>query len=299
LSGLLAFDRYSGAEGAERSFYLEAFNGNSFTIDRVKYADPLVIPHLLISILGGIQPDKLSSLLLSGADDGLSARFLYSWPDQLPPRRPKSSADLTRMLAAFRQLKSLKMASNGTGENCVPRVLNLTDEAADWFDHWRTRHHESIQDAPPRIKGHFAKYFGLVLRIALVLEHLWWSLKSHMPAPDEVSAPAVIAAACLIDDYFRPMAECAYGDAAVPEVERNALTLARWIAKAKPMSINARELRRNVRLPGLRDAKVVKAALQELEEAGWLISSPTRQGDTPGRQRQDYRVDGRVYSAAN
>jgi len=44
-------------------------------------------------VLGGIQPNRLQSCLLKGDDDGLSARFLYIYPNSVPRQRPKHLVD--------------------------------------------------------------------------------------------------------------------------------------------------------------------------------------------------------------
>ena len=74
----------------------------------------------------------------------------------------------------------------------------------------------------------------------------------------------------MIADYFLPMAERAYDDAAATEVERNAATLARWIVGQRPTEVHVRHLQREVRLPGLRKADQICAAADALVEANWL-----------------------------
>jgi putative DNA primase/helicase len=60
--------------------------------------------------------------------------------------------------------------------------------------------------------------------------------------PPEVSAASLIASAEWVDDYAKPMAERVYGDAALPQVERNAAVLARYIVKQGFRTINLRHL---------------------------------------------------------
>jgi hypothetical protein len=147
-----------------------------------------------------------------------------------------------------------------------PVVLMLTDEGADWFDHWRNKHFEATVDVSGMLGGHFGKYPGLLLRLALVLEHLWWSATANNAPPAAISLAAVTAAGRLLDHYLRPMAECIYGDAAMPEIERHETVLARWILKTRPKVINARDLRRKHRLPGLREAEKVKETFEAMVE---------------------------------
>jgi hypothetical protein len=84
LAGWLgSFDRYGGNR-ADRSFYLECWNGGAYVSDRIKFNGvPLRIKHTSLAILGGMVPDRLRAAL-ADADDGLPARFIFVWPDPVP-----------------------------------------------------------------------------------------------------------------------------------------------------------------------------------------------------------------------
>ena len=97
------------------------------------------------------------------------------------------------------------------------------------------------------------------------------------------------------ENYFKPMLARALGEAALPQDERNAAMFGRAILARKAKQINARDVRRHWRLPGLRDAKDVMAAIGVLEDAGWLSPMGGREGSAPGRQRSDFIVDPRVH----
>ncbi|MFK7765276.1 MAG: DUF3987 domain-containing protein [Roseobacter sp.] len=74
LSGwLLGMVRYSNS--SDRPFWLEANGGRCYSVERVG-RDTVTIPRLLINVLGGIQPDKLKSLLMDRGDDSLLARCI-------------------------------------------------------------------------------------------------------------------------------------------------------------------------------------------------------------------------------
>ena len=84
LAGLfLNMSRYSN--GSDREFWLEAWNGKHFIVERMG-RPPVAIDHLLIGITGGLQPDKLVRSF-QGDDDGMYARVLFSWPPE-PHYRP-------------------------------------------------------------------------------------------------------------------------------------------------------------------------------------------------------------------
>lgn len=71
---LQGMTRYSG--NSDRPFWLESNGGRFYAVERM--GRPSVdVPHLTVAVLGGIQPDRLRSLLMGGGDDdGLLARFL-------------------------------------------------------------------------------------------------------------------------------------------------------------------------------------------------------------------------------
>jgi hypothetical protein len=293
LSGWLgSFNRYN-AGGGERAFWLEAFGGRAFTVDRVKSDRPIKIPNLTISVLGGIQPDRLTTMLMSGDDDGLASRMLFVWPEPLRPCRPRIIADKEAALDAFRRLHSLQMALDEYGE-LTPTVISLTPDAADVFENWRKQHYEDTQSASGMLSGFYGKASGVVLRLALVLEHLWWSWGND-DAPQYVTLKAITAAAALISGYFGPMAERTYGDAALPIVERNAATIARWIMKEQPTELNIRKLYHDVRLPGLREPKPTHEAFRFLEEFSLVRPNPSREGKSPGRKKGDFLVNPKIF----
>lgn len=289
------FGRYSGS-GSDRAFWIEAYGGRSFTIDRVKHPLPVIIPRLSVGVLGGVQPDRLSDLI-DGPDDGLQARFLWFWPEKVPPRRPTRHADSIAARTALQKLIELPLVAGDDGKP-RPFVCPLADDAADVFDDWRREH--ATAEASGALASAFGKAPGHVLRLALVIEHLWWSAKTSVVLPpSRISKAAVLAAVALVEEYFKPMAERVFGDAALPEGDRLAAVLARWILKERPGVVNARDLRRKARLPGLKEPEKVKLALKVLTEAEWLKPAPQRAGENAGRQREDYTVNPKLWQVSN
>jgi hypothetical protein len=188
---------------------------------------------------------------------------------------------------------SLEIGSDDLDQQ-QPKILLLTDEAATAFQEWREDHRREVLALSGAIAAAWAKQPGQLLRLALILEFLWWVGGPESAEPDRISKDALLAAAALITDYFGPMAMRVYGDAALPEADRLAATLARWVMKTNATNFNARTLRREIRLPGLTEAAKVKVAIEALEEAGWVKSAPTRQGETAGRRSSDYVVNPRL-----
>ncbi|GAA5049725.1 hypothetical protein GCM10023208_08140 [Erythrobacter westpacificensis] len=294
-----SFNRYSS--GGDREFWLEAYGGRPYTIDRKTSAKgPIIVPFNGITVCGGIQPAKLADALLSSPDDGLVARFLWAWPDKLGVvRRPRQAADMGALEGVYRRLDGLSWGQDSEGRQSHI-TLPLSDHAADIFERWQQDNAALDDDASALFKSFVGKMDGTVLRLALVSELMAWAWDGDAE-PREVSAESLIAAAEWVDDYAKPMSERVYGDAALPKVERNASILARYIVKRGFDRINLRTLKRaphKTSLPGLRSSEVMNATVEYLVDAGWLMPDLSRDGETPGRQRLDYLVNPAVHGAA-
>jgi hypothetical protein len=281
-------DRYSRGAGSDRAFWLQAYGGRHWTPDRIKDGEhDIIVPHLLWGVSGGIQPDRIASQLLAGDDDGLAARFLYSWPIPVPPRRPSGTPDHTIALAALRRLVKLPW------QPPEPVILSFTDAAAAALQALR----EEVADLENSATGMFLSWLGKLpgfcVRLAVILQHLAWGWNDPAPPPPkEIEEWAVADAADFLEGYAVPMARRVFGEATLPQAERDARTLARWLVRQAPLpeTINARELRRMSRGPGITNADRMSAALDELAEADWVGSAAARAGGY-GRPRRDWSVN--------
>ena len=293
LAGWLGnMNRYSGA--GERQMWLEAYGGRPYVIDRVKHGgQPLVIDRLSVSVLGGMQPDRLVEVL-NDADDGLSARFLWFWPMPIPPARPMRVVDMNAARIALRKLANLSLLTDQEG-NAKPAMVAFTEPAADFFSSWRGTHHAMAAGLTGAQASAWGKNPGHIVRLALVIELLWWCAETEGgTAPTLISQDAVMAAAALVEDYFKPMAARALGDSAVSMDDRGAANLAKWILSDSPERINLRQVRRTAGLAGLREAGPIAKAAGELVNAGWLRPAPERAGTTPGRAKGDFLVNPKI-----
>jgi hypothetical protein len=281
-------DRYSRGNGSDRAFWLQAYGGRHWTPDRVKDGErDIIVPHLLWGVCGGIQPDRIASRLLIGDDDGLAARFVYSWPSPVPPSRPSRVPDYTLAVAALRRLVELPWQSP------EPIILPFTDAAAAALQAFR----EEAADLEGCTAGMFLSWIGKLpgfcLRLAVIIQHLAWCWDDPLPPPpNEIEEWAVAAAADFLEQYAVPMARRVFGEAALPQAERDARTIARWLLRQNPLPeiINARDLRRMADGPGIRDAYRMNAALEELAEADWVRPARARAAGY-GRTRLDWAVN--------
>ena len=288
-----SFGRYTGASGGERALWIELYGARDYVADRV--SGSVYVPRAVVSILGTTQPERLESMLLSDCDDGLAARFLWCWPSPMEPKRPHRFVDLDALERALLWLRSFEFLPDERGD-LSPTEIPLTDDAADLLQAWRCSHYAASHGAQGFLASALNKGPGVVLRLAGLLALLDVA-GTTSPSPTGVSREVLARAIRLWDSYFVPMAVLVYGDAAVPESDRDATTLAGWIERNRPETINARKLRRSVRLPGLTESARVNSAIGVLVDAGWLAPAGKRAGGTSGRTTSDYMVRPEVYEA--
>jgi hypothetical protein len=277
---------------AGRTFWVEAYGGRPYRVERKKHPEPIVVPRLAVAVHGGTQPDKLAALMRD-ADDGLLARMLWIWPTPISFRLGEAPTHLPWVIAALDRLRELDL--HRQGEAPEPVMVPLAKDARSLIEAFGREMQEWQTSAGGLLCSAYGKARGQALRLALVLEYMWWCGEDGMaPPPVEITARAFTAAAHLLTDYFMPMAERVYGDAAIPTADRNAATLARWIKSERPGEVYVRHLQREVRLPWLTTADAIHTAAAVLVEADWLV--PPRPVAEFGRKRREaYAINPRLW----
>jgi uncharacterized protein DUF3987 len=108
-----------------REFWVEAYGGRPYRVERQKYPEPIEIPRLAVAVYGTTQPDKLA-LLMQGPDDGLFARVLWSWPEAIPFRLGMQAPGAEFAIRALDRLRELDLQQ---GDRSSPIMVPLSDEA--------------------------------------------------------------------------------------------------------------------------------------------------------------------------
>jgi hypothetical protein len=166
LSGWIeSFERYNA--GSSRSFYLQAWNGGTITKDRVgkgkeDFGAEICVDNVALSILGGIQPDKIAKFG-DLTDDGLLQRFLVVLMNsaEMPDRHTRVSA----ASADYEQLiRSINTAS-------VERFV-FEDDACEVLDGVLRYLHEleKVDGFPVSLLAAIGKLKGYFGRLCLVLQ---------------------------------------------------------------------------------------------------------------------------------
>jgi hypothetical protein len=285
---LLGMTAYN--DGA-RAFWIEAYGGRLYRVDRVKHPEPIVVPRLAVSWHGGIQPERLAQVMRE-ADDGLLARFMWFWPEPVPFRIADQPPGVDWAAICFDRLRTLDLAASDNGPR--PLMVPLTAGAVARLERFGLLLQKEKEAAAGLMRSAIGKARGLTLRLSHVLEHLYWCANDGCPSsPDVIKEETLLAAAKFVAEYAMPMCERTYGDAACTELDRITATLARWIKKETPDEIHVRDMQRKVRLPGLTTAGAIHAACEALIEAGWL-GQPAGETGFQQRRAKSYPVSPRL-----
>jgi len=213
LAGWIAgMDKFNSGAGSDRAFWLQAYGGRPWSPDRVKDGDAEIsVPHLTWSIVGGIQPDRLASLLLVGDDDGLAARFLYTWPAPQRPRRPRDGLVVARAQEWLARLRRLPWTPP------APLLVPFDRGAQAALQAWR----EEVAGMEDGSAGLFLSWLGklpgFAVRLSLIFAHLAWCEHGQGDPPVEVTEADMARTLDFLADYAVPMARRSFGEAGLPE----------------------------------------------------------------------------------
>ena len=274
LAGLISsLERYS--QGVDRPFYLEAWQWGSYLVQRVKKGANIIENHSF-SIAGGIQPDRLHSLLTqSGDDDGFMARLLVFWPDVVRPTRISdgcSHHDMTRALGRLRDIRT-------------PYEIHTFEMSADAFaafDDWYVNSYGKRLGTLGKIGSAYGKLSGQAARLAGLLKLLDWAFGDEEAELSELLEEGYIAAALLlVEVYFVPQIERTYHGADLSSEEAVIAAILQRYRDRKLHEFNLRDARRTWGIPGARGRDATKRfeeAAKAGEKAGWIRRVTTAGG---------------------
>jgi len=258
--------------------------------------EPLTIDRLSIGVLGGIQPDRLKTLLFKGDDDGLLARFPPIWPNPAPLKRPQAWADEAMMEGALARLLTLDLATDEQDET-RPWFIPFTDDARVLMDDFRLAVRGWESEAEGLMLSFLGKLPGLSARLALVLGFLDWAAEGA-EEPASISVQHFGRAAHLVEAYFLPMARRAYADAATPKAERAARRLVGIIRKQGWQRFTSRDVLRLDR-SGLGTKAELDPALALLEDGDCIRPIAPTVNPQGGRPQRLFTVNPALHGGKN
>lgn len=276
-----------GGTGKDRAFWLQAYNGGAFTVDRVKGS--LYVPHLSVSIVGGIQPGPMRKVAGKVEEDGLLQRFI-----PIPIRAATAGEDVAPDAATLGAWSNLveRMYEMRPGFYQMPERCRLTPGAQDAVTE-AMRRQDALAASPEidrRLCSALAKGAGQLARLILIYhaienhDELWGGIPAEVP---EATARRAIAV------YFElvAVAQSQFYTSVIGEsvAQQQARRVAGYILSKGMETIENRALYREVIKEA--DEHERAAAMRILELSGWV--APVR--ELHGRVSK-WKVNHRVHS---
>jgi len=302
----LNMSRYSG--GQDNEFWLEAWNGGRYTVERM--SRPAVsIDCLLIGVVGGMQLDKLARSF-KGDSDGMSARFLFSWPPE-PTYQPLANdvaevePEVVNAITRLVELASFDEKSEGVagtpsefaqGVEFTPRTASLSPPAIERFEQFRQFAHAGKQGLDGREREWWSKMPAHVLRLAVTLCFLDWAFVGGKE-PTEIEDRHLDAAVILVRDYFWQHARACLRQVGLSDRHKDARRVLRWIAANRKNEVTSEGVRRDA-LGQRLDAADTETLLLGLEKAHWVKKLIERPDSRGGRPAKRWLVNPALHSTA-
>jgi hypothetical protein len=268
----LNLSRYSG--GSDREFWLQAWNGDAYRVERMG-REPVDLDHLLVGIIGGLQPDKLSRSF-QGDHDGIYARILFSWPPEPPYRPLTDDVDVLEPAVVDAIDRLAKLVDKSEDGGFAAHAIPLTDGARRLFEDFRQHVHFLQGSLDGRERDWAAKMPPHALRLALTLCLLDYGFRGGAE-PTEVNDRSMDAAIGLVRNYFFPHARAALRQIGLSEKHATARRVLRWIRANRRNEISIMDIRREALAQGL-DKEQTLAVIESLEKAGWLRETTVETG---------------------
>jgi hypothetical protein len=232
--------------GGDRQFFLQAWSGQSWKIDR-KQQDgaSLIVPHPFLSIVGGLPPGRLPDLRgEEDVDDGFLDRDLFSFPKVAgaPRHNDHCVEDAVQNVwaDALDALWEHDLVDNEDGTR-RPKSVRFTLGAKElWRDFFDGLADEMNNDCfPDHLRGVWTKLRNYGARLALVVHFLRLACKET--AREDVDQESMRRAGLLVN-YFKSHATKVYAHlAADPKVYKAKKILA-WVRRNGAASFSKRDL---------------------------------------------------------
>ncbi|XAP76932.1 DUF3987 domain-containing protein [Citromicrobium bathyomarinum] len=268
-------DKYAPGKGsqADRGFWLQAFNGGSYSLNRIARGASY-IPNCSISLLGGIQPEPIRAIANDTHDDGLVQRLLpvILRPGKVGRDVPADSTltDYERLIERLEVMRPPeRTGAIGYGDAASP--LRLNDDARRVRERLEQEHLDlvsALETVSPKLAAHFGKYDGLFARLCVI----WHCVDHHdqTQPPAEISGNTAERVATFMEQFLRPSAIAFYaGMLGMSAGHERLVDLASWIVGAGVREVKARDVQSSSQSFRHVTADEVRLLCEKLEAFGW------------------------------
>jgi Protein of unknown function (DUF3987) len=270
-------DRYGqhGRGTADRSFWLQTYNGGSYIYDRIGRGSA-DLPNISMTLLGGIQPDLMRKVANACSDDGLIQRLMPVMlaPSGLTVDDPEAAAAMRDFDNLVPQLLALPPGVDplrfDDGAQCVRDELEIEH-------HGLVRAHEGFNK---KLSSALGKQDGVFARLCIIWHCVENADQSFLPKL--VSENTARRVAAFMRAFTRPHLTDFYtGTLDLPDEHERLIAIAGFILTRKPEILTNREVQAAVRSMRKLTSRDVTPVMEQLEALGWLFRSEQRRAGAP------------------
>lgn len=269
LAGWFAsMERNGKGKGGDNSFWLQAFNGGHFSVDRVGRG-AVSIENLSVSLIGGIQPDKIRGIMSEAADDGMMQRFFPIVLRDSGYDKDVETPDVSEKYETLLdQLYAMEPPQSFLGE--LP--LTFDDDAQQYRSDLARQHVDMvgvIAHANGKIASHIGKYNGLFARLCVIWHCVEHAASKH--PPQEVTEATARKVGQFMHEYlFRHLKAFYTGVLGMSDDLEAVRDLGGYILVHNKESVTMRDLQRSTRVLKNLDRFQGAKIFEQMEALGWL-----------------------------
>jgi hypothetical protein len=288
----------AGGRGADVQFWLSAWSGVTVTKDRsgTHEQGPLRVRRPFISVIGGLTPDKLTTLRgdkpwQRSEQDGFIDRVLLSYPQEVPATgenwlevAPETLQQLRDVMNKLLDLQMIPVVPQGGDEahDWRPKVVRLTTSGRQAWERFTRSHAAEINrdGFPPSLVGPWAKLRGYCARLALIIHFLRHAAGE---VNDEDGDGESMARAARLVRYFKEHARKVYAVMDADPKVATARRLLRWIVRNGQPAFTRRDAYRAMR-GAVKNVEEVDPLLDLLERHAYIRPAPAAESHRAGRK---------------
>ena len=267
-------EKYSngGGSAADRAFWLQAYNGGGYSVDRVGRGS-FHIANNSISLAGGIQPEPLRNLANGSHDDGLIQRILpvILAPATLGSETSSEGAE-QRYSELFERLELLK-PPHEAGTIAYARAPKVTLSSAAQAVRWEleAEHMELVrafEGMSIKLATALGKHDGLFCRLCLI----WHCVETEQGSTVgfEIGKDTAERVAAFLRQFIRPhLFSFHIGVLGMSGVQDELQKMAAWIVAKGIKTAAAREVLEAGQAFRGYNADEVRVLFEKMEAFGW------------------------------
>jgi hypothetical protein len=272
-----SMDRFgqSGHAMADRSLWLQTYNGGSYIYDRIGRGSA-DLPNISMTLLGGIQPDLMRKVANACSDDGLIQRLIPVMlvPSVLAADDPQAADEMLDFDNLIPQLLALPPGGDPLRFDAGAQTIRNDLEIEH---HGLVRAYEGFNK---KLSTAIGKQDGVFARLCIV-----WHCVEHADQsflPERVTEDIAERVAAFLRQFIRlHLTDFYTGTIDLSDDHGRLTAVAGYILTHKPQTLANWQVQAAVRSMRKLTSREITPVMEQLETLGWLFRGEQRRAGAP------------------